>query len=172
MEVMSQPAKTTKASSQRQILTSQAEIKAAVIQATLNADKALAILTPDLEPAVYDQEDFLEALKRFILARGFARVRVLITQPSRTLKSGNNFVSMARRLNTYIEFRNLRPELGERQDAFFIADEKAIIYRSRADRWEGMSDPCEPAVARYYLDGFDELWHACATEPELRHSQL
>jgi hypothetical protein len=157
---------------ERQVLTSKAEVKAAVIEATSNANRALAILTPDLEPEIYDQEDFLEALKRFILARGFARVRVLITQPSRTLKSGNNFVTMARRLNSYIEFRNLRPELGVREDAFFIADEQAIIYRARIDSWDAMSDPCEPAIARYYLDSFDELWHACATEPELRHSLL
>jgi hypothetical protein len=156
----------------RQILNGQAEIKAAVIEATANADRSLAILTPDLEPAIYDQEDFLEALKRFILSRGFARVRVLVTRPERTLKSGNNFVSMARRLNSYIEFRDLLPEFGERQDAFFIADERAIIYRKNADIWDAMSDPCEPAVARYYLDSFDQLWHACAPEPELRQSQL
>ena len=169
---MSEPAPRAAKQGVRQILTGKAEIKAAIIEATSNAVRALAILTPDLEPDIYDQEDFLEALKRFILARGFARVRVLITRPSRTLKSGNNFVSMARRLNSYIEFRNLLPELGERTDAFFIADERAIVYRKNADCWDAMSDPCEPAVARYYLDSFDELWHACATEPELRHSQL
>lgn len=169
---MNEPVRKSERQGARQILTGKAEIKAAIIDATSKADRALAILTPDLEPDIYDQEDFLEALKRFILARGFARVRVLITRPSRALKSGNDFVSMARRLNSYIEFRHLRPELGERDDAFFIADERAIIYRKSADHWDAMSDPCEPAVARYYLDSFDELWHACALEPELRHSQL
>lgn len=157
---------------QRELLSGKKEIKAAVIEATANANRALAILTPDLEPEIYDQVDFLDALKRFILARSFARVRVLITQPSRTLKSGNEFVAMARRLNSYIEFRHLKPEFGERNDAFFIADEQAIIYRTRIDTWDAMSDPCEPAVARYYLDTFDELWHACITDAELRRSLL
>ena len=156
----------------RKILTGRSEIRAAVIEATSKADRALAILTPDLEPDIYDREDFLEALKRFILARGFARVRVLITRPSRAIKSGNEFVTMARRLNSYIEFRHLLPELGERDDAFFIADERAIIYRKSADTWDAMSNSCEPAVARYYLDSFDKLWHACAPEPELRLNQL
>ncbi len=99
-------------------------------------------------------------------------MRVLITNPSRTLKSGNNFVTMGRRLNTYIEFRNLKPELGSREDAFFIADDKAIVYRARTDSWKAMANSYEPAVAKYYLSDFDELWHACATKPELRHSQL
>ena len=157
---------------QRELLSGKEEIKAAVIEATGSARRALAILTPDLEPEIYDQEVFLDALKRFILARSFARVRVLITKPSRTIKSGNNFVAMARRLNSYIEFRHLKPEFGERNDAFFIADEQSIVYRARIESWDGMSDTCEPAVARYYLDTFDELWHACATDAELRRSLL
>jgi len=169
---MTEAAKNTAKQGERQVLTDKDEYKAAVIGATSNASRALAILTPDLEPEIYDQRDFLEVLKRFILARGFARVRVLITQPSRSLKAGNEFVSMADRLNSYIEFRHLRPEIGTRDDAFFIADERAIVYRAHFDSWEGMSDPCEPAVARYYLDAFDELWNACATEAERRREMF
>ena len=169
---MTQAATTNGRQGQRELLSGKDEIRAAVIEATGNARRALAILTPDLEPEIYDHEAFLDALKRFILARSFARVRVLITQPSKTLKSGNNFVAMARRLNSYIEFRHLKPQFGERTDAFFIADEQSIIYRTRIDSWDGMCDPCEPAVARYYLDSFDELWHACATDEELRRSLL
>ncbi|MGD2166585.1 MAG: hypothetical protein PVF63_00675 [Gammaproteobacteria bacterium] len=159
-------------SGERRLLSGKEEIRAAVINATSNASRALAILTPDLEPEIYDQHDFLDVLKRFILARSFARVRVLITQPSRSLKMGNEFVAMADRLNSYIEFRHLKREIGERHDAFFIADEKAIVYRAHHENWEGMCDPCEPAVARYYLDAFDELWHACASEAEQRRKMF
>jgi hypothetical protein len=170
---MPRPAeKKKKKRGERQVLCGKDEIKAAIVQATANASRTIAILTPDLEPEIYDQEEFLEALKRFILSRGFARVKVLITNPARTVKNGNNFVSMGRRLNSYIEFRHLKPELGMREDAFFIADEAAIVYRSRSDSWDAVADPHEPAIARHYLSSFDQIWHACATEPELRHSQL
>jgi len=169
---MIEAATSTGRQGKRTLLSGKSEIKAAIIAATAGARRTIAILTPDLEPEIYDQDDFLDALKRLVLARGFARVRVLITHPSRTMKSGNNFVSMARRLNSHIEFRHLKPELGERNDASFIADERAIVYRARIDSWDGMSGPCEPAVARYYLDTFDELWQACATDLELRRSLL
>ena len=169
---MTEALKKSAGQGERRILTDKDEYKTAVIDALSNASRTLAILTPDLEPEIYDQNDFLEALKRFILARGFARVRVLVTQPSRSLKAGNQFVSMADRLNSYIEFRHLRPEIGTRDDAFFIADERAIVYRTNFSSWDGMSDPCEPAVARYYLDAFDELWHACATEAEQRREMF
>lgn len=156
----------------RQIISSKEEVRAAVVAVTALANRGLAILTPDLEPDIYDHDDFLETLKKFLLARSFARVRVLISDPSRTLKIGNRFVDMGRRLNSYIEFRNIKPEFRHHSEAFCLADDRAIIYRAQGDRWEGMLGLNEPAVAKKYLDVFDELWHACEVATELRQLQV
>jgi hypothetical protein len=156
----------------RQVLTNVAEVRAAVIQVTGVATRTLSILTHDLEPDVYDHDDFLETLKRFILARTFARVRVVIVEPERTVLGGSRFVAMGRRLNSYIEFRRLRPELGTHPEAFFIADEQGLVYRARAENWDGMSDTYEPAVARMYLSKFESLWNACENDAEVRQLQL
>jgi len=162
----------TKTRGIRQVLSTVEDARAAVVEVTKLANRALAILTHDLEPQIYDHDDFLETLKRFILARSFARVRVLILDPNRVIKTGSRFVTMGRRLNSYIEFRNVKPELRNHSEAFFIADEHALVYRARADSWEGMSDTYEPAVARLYLNTFDALWNACEVEADLRQLQL
>lgn len=156
----------------RQVLSTKEEVRAAVAEVTSLADRTLSILTHDLEPEIYDHDDFLETLKRFILARSFARVRVLIADPVRAMKDGNRFVTMGRRLNSYIEFRHVKPQYRNHAEAFCIADEHALVYRARAESWDGMSDTYQPAVARRYLDMFDELWHACEIEPELRQLHL
>jgi hypothetical protein len=156
----------------RQMLTSVAEVRSAVIQVTGVANRTLSILTHDLEPDVYDHDDFLETLKKFILARTFARVRVLILDPARVLLSASRFVAMGRRLNSYIEFRRVMPELSGHPEAFFIADEHALVYRARAETWDGISDTYEPAVARMYLSKFESIWNACEIEPEVRQLQI
>jgi hypothetical protein len=156
----------------RQVLSSVEDVRAAVVETTKLANRALSLMTHNLEPEIYDHDDFLETLKRFILARSFARVRVLILDPNRVIKTGSRFVTMGRRLNSYIEFRNVKPEYRTHSDAFFIADEHAIVYRARAESWHGMSDTYEPAVTRIYLSKFDTIWNACEIEPELRQLQL
>ncbi|HEX5419866.1 MAG TPA: hypothetical protein VFY39_07685 [Gammaproteobacteria bacterium] len=156
----------------RQVLSTVEDVRAAVTEITRLADRSLAIFTHDLEPQIYDHDDFLETLKRFILARPFARVRVLIADPLRAMKDGNRFVSMGRRLNSYIELRNVKPQYRDHAEAFCIADERAIVYRARAESWEGMADTFEPEVTRRYLVVFDALWHACEIEPELRQLHL
>ncbi len=88
------------------------------------------------------------------------------------IKTGSRFVTMGRRLNSYIEFRNVKPEYRTHSDAFCIADEHALVYRARYDSWDGMSDTYEPAVARIYLSSFDRIWNACEIEPELRQMQI
>jgi hypothetical protein len=169
---MAEPNDQVKTRGVRQVLSTVADVRAAVVEATGLATRGLTILTHDLEPEVYDHDDFLEALKLFILARSFARVRVLILDPNRVIKTGSRFVTMGRRLNSYIEFRNVKPEYRTHPEAFFIADETAVVYRARAESWEGMSDTYEPAVARVYLSTFDTIWNACEIEPELRRMQI
>jgi hypothetical protein len=169
---MSEASEQVKTRGVRQVLSSVVDVRAAVVETTRLANRALSIMTHDLEPDIYDHDDFLETLKRFILARSFARVRVLILDPNRVIKTGSRFVTMGRRLNSYIEFRNVKPEYRTHADAFFIADEHALVYRARADSWDGMSDTYEPAVTRIYLNKFDTIWNACEMEPELRQLQL
>ena len=94
----------------RRVISTKNETRAAIVEIMGRANRGLAILTPDLEPEIYDHDDFLEPLKKFLLQRTFARVRVLISDPRRAFKVGNRFVDVARRLNSYIEFRNIKPE--------------------------------------------------------------
>ncbi len=169
---MSQPQEQIKTRGIRQVLTNVAEVRSAVIQVTGVANRTLSIMTHDLEPEIYDHDEYLETLKKFILARTFARVRVLILEPARVLLSASRFVAMGRRLNSYIEFRRVTPDLGNHPEAFFIADEQALVYRARAESWQGVSDTHEPAVARMYLTKFESLWNACEIEPEVRQLQI
>ena len=156
----------------RQVLSTRAEVRAAVVEIASLATRSMAIFTHDLEPEIYDHEDFLDTIKRFVLARSFARIRVLIVDPSRAMKHGNRFVTIGRRLNSYIEFRNVKEDYRNHPEAFCIADESALVYRIDANRWEGMADTYEPAVARSYLNTFDEIWNACEVDPELRQMHL
>jgi hypothetical protein len=161
-----------KARSTRMVLSTRAEVRAAVVEVASLATRSMVIFTHDLEPDIYDHDDFLETLKRFILARSFARIRVLIVDPSRAMKHGNRFVTIGRRLNSYIEFRNVKEEYRDHPEAFCIADESALVYRVDANRWEGIADTCEPAVARGYLQTFDEIWNASEVSAELRQMHL
>ena len=154
--------------SKRWVISTREEMREAAIQVVREASRKVSIFTHDLEPGIYDNSDFLEIIKRLVLSKTYARIRVLIANPSKAVKNGNDFVHLGRRLNTYIEFRNVRDDLRTHAEAFCIADETALVYRLQAERWEGIVDTHEPSVADLYSKMFDEIWLASETKMEFR----
>lgn len=152
----------------RWVISTREEMREAAVSVAKEATRKVSIFTHDLEPGIYDDPEFLEVIKRLVLSQTYARIRVLITDPARAIKNGNNLVHLGRRLNTYIEFRHVREDLRTHAEAFCIADDKALVYRLQAGRWEGIADTYEPAVAKLYSKMFDEIWQASEVEMEFR----
>ena len=118
----------------------------------------------------YDQNGFLEIVKRFVLARRFAKVRVLLSDSGRLLRDNNRFIAMGRRLTSCIDIRPAVSGSKQRACAYLIADDRAIVYRVHSDRWDGVADLNNPPIARQYLDEFDEIWHASSTDELTRQA--
>ena len=150
------------------VLTSLAEVRAAVNEIAATAQRLISIYTPDLEPDLYDQTPFLEVIKHFVLTRSFSKVRVLLAEPSRVMRDSNRFVAMGRRLSSCIDIRYVAAHSPQRASAYLIADDRAIVYRLRADTWDGVADINNQQAARAYLQEFDQVWNASAVEHGLR----
>lgn len=155
-------------SSTMTVLTSVEEMRAAVNRVAASAQRLLSIYTPDLEPDLYEQNEFLDIVKRFVLARNFAKVRVMLGDAARVRRDSNRFMAMSRRLTSYIE---IRPELNpvpQTVASYIIADDRAVALRPRANVFEGVADFDNRAVARAQLDQFDVLWQAHQPQVTLR----
>lgn len=150
------------------ILTTMAEVREASLRVANSANRVLSIFTHDLEPHVYGEEPFLEAVKRLVLARAYAKVRVLIADPARAVVDKNRFLAMARRLTSCIDMRSMTEEVSANAGAFIIADERALVYRPRSSSWDGVSHMNDPAVTRIYLNFFEEIWSNSVQESQLR----
>ena len=73
-----------------------------------------------------------------------------------------------RGLDNVSYYRHVREDLRTHAESFCIADETALVYRLQANRWEGIADTYEPAVAKLYGKMFDEIWLASEVEVEFR----
>ncbi|MAF82689.1 MAG: hypothetical protein QGH93_12435 [Gammaproteobacteria bacterium] len=160
------------AQSRRWVLTSVNETLDATVDLVGITDRRISIFTADLEPDIYNNERFLEAVKHLTLGKPFVRIRVLIANPGRVVRSGNPFVQLARRLSACIEFSNVAEEFRDHREAFLIVDETALIYRVDSSKWEGIADTHEPAVARRYLGLFDEVWNSSSVQTERRELRV
>jgi hypothetical protein len=151
-----------------EVISSLDEMRAAINRVASSAQRLMSIYSPDLEPELYDQTAFLDIIKRFVLARRFAKVRVLLDDRSRMLRDHHRFVAMSRRLTSYIDLRLARGPSDQRAAAYIIADDRAIAYRIQPTAWDGVADYDNAAVARMHLAEFDSAWMACQDEDAAR----
>jgi hypothetical protein len=157
--------------SQILVISSLEEMRSAADSVAASAQRLMSIYTPDLEPDLYDQNGFLEIVKHFVLARRFAKVRVLLSDSGRLLRDNNRFIAMGRRLTSCIDIRPAAASAKQRACGYLIADDRAIVYRVHSDRWDGVADLNNPPVARQYLDEFDEIWHASSPDDLARQAR-
>jgi hypothetical protein len=150
------------------VVNSLEEMRGVVNRVAASAQRLMSIYTPDLEPQLYDQSEFLDIVKRFVLGRNFAKVRVVLGDGSRLLRDGNRFVAMGRRLTSYIDIRVVQNPVAQRAAAYIIADDRALALRTSLKAWDGIADFNNPPIARAHLAEFDAAWTANQPEPALR----
>jgi hypothetical protein len=142
-----------------QVLTSVEDVRAANRRAVAGAQRLLSIYSLDMEPALYEQPAFLEAVQRFLLSHSFAKIRVLTHRPV-PYTSPHKLAAMRRRLSGHIEIRTVNSQFAARSSGMLIADCRAIVYRAQVTTWEGVAGFEQPPIARLYLQEFDEMWVA------------
>ncbi len=81
------------------------EVRTATETVAASGQRLISIMTPDLEPDIYDQAAILDIIKRFVLGHSFAKVRVLMRDQARLVSGANRFIAMAHRLTSYLEIR-------------------------------------------------------------------
>lgn len=141
------------------VLTTLEDVRGASRRAVVGAQRLLSIYSLDLEPKLYEQPAFLEAVQRFLLSHSFAKIRLLTHRPV-PYSSPHKLAAMRRRLSGHIEIRTVNAAFAARTSGMLIADTRAIVYRAQVTSWEGVAGFEQPPIAKLYLQEFDEMWLA------------
>jgi hypothetical protein len=133
-------------------------------QASLHID----IFSHDLEPRLYDNTEFAEAIKSFVLKGNHARVRVLVTEPDYVNKNGHRFIQLSRQLTSYMELRKTHEDYTKNPAAFLLADQRGLVYRSMASHYAGIANFNAPLKVAELLQFFDAAWNHSRQYTEFR----
>ena len=151
-----------------ELSTSQENLDAAV-SLFCQARRSILIYTHVLDPKVFNQNNCIEALKAFVLQNSAARIRILIRNPDRTLRSGHRLISLARHLSSYIEIRVIQEDYAGEQDAFLLVDQRGMLRLMEGDRYDGICNFNDPRLATELSHRFTEVWERSSEVAEFRH---
>ena len=133
-----------------------------------SAKRELALFSHDLEPLLYDQEDFLKTVQALATRSRMSRIRIVCKDPGPAIRAGHRLVALAQRFSSYIEVRRASRDHEQLSETFLVADEEAVMFRPLATRYEGYADTHAPMEARQLLKQFAEIWEKAVPDPEFR----
>jgi hypothetical protein len=144
----------------------------AAIAVAKQCHRTLVIQSYDLDPIIYDNADFIEAVRQVAVSSTRADIKILIEDSRKIVSSGHRIIELARQLSSFFEIRKINTDLKTISEAFLIADETALIYRRQPQRYEGFVNFNERGRCRLLLADFKDSWEKAAPDPELRRLHI
>jgi len=136
------------------------------------ARRSLVIMSRDLDAPIFDDEDFVEAVKGLALATRGSHVHILVRDVARIVRDGHRLLELVRRLPSFMAMRVPAPEHESYNSAFVIADRTGVIFRKHADRYEGTVGFADRREAENLARLFDEMWETAREHPDLRQIRI
>lgn len=153
-------------------LAERAACQAGVLALARQARRSVDIFSHDLDAALYDHTDFIDALKQLAITSPRTRIRILLQDSAPAIKHGNRLVELARRLTSALDIRAVHPDLADHSEAFLIADVCGYLHRPYHTRYEATLSFHDPFRARELLNFFDEAWDHSLADSNLRRLHL
>lgn len=141
-----------------------------VLHMVKQAHRSIDLLTPDLEPQVFDQGPLITALKQLALKSRIARIRILLQDNSLVRTQGHRLTELAQRLTSTIEIRKPDKEFAQYPESFLLVDDCGYLHRGLADRYEATACFNNRLQVAQLENVFVEAWEA--GEPDIELARL
>ena len=132
----------------------------------------VAILSRHLDGRLYDTSEFIQALSHLAVQHPRCRIRLLLKDAEPLVKYGHRVIELSRRLSSMIGIRTIHEDYREYNEAYMVFDERGVIKRRYADRYEGIANFNDPKQARELMSFFNEVWDVSEPDPNLRRLHL
>ncbi len=149
-----------------------AQVKEASVALVEQSRRTVEIVSRHLDPAVYDNAEFVLALRRFLLDSSRARVHIIVMDSKPIVTSGHRLIDLAQKLSSYMEIRKPDRKHANYNCAFLLADRTGSVVRQLADRFEGVVNFGDRRSASELGETFDEMWAHAEPDPNLRRLRI
>jgi hypothetical protein len=144
------------------------EARAVAHALAAQAQRTLFLHTEDLEPAIYNDSAFLDAVSRLARTLGPSRIWVLIHDARKVVQHGHRLIEIARRLSSTIQLRRPAPQYRNYHESFLLVDGCGYLHRRIGARYEGTANFHDPGKVADLEKYFMEVWERSEPDEEIK----
>lgn len=150
------------------LISSRQENHDALLAMVKQAKQSLEIYSHNLDGVLYDTAEYLAALKQLSLNNKVSKIRILLRDIDYISKNGHRLIELARRLPTFVEIRQTSSNFDHIISCYSIVDNRGVIFRNDALRFEAKVNFNDPLLARDLLKQFNTIWEQSEPSQEMR----
>jgi len=136
------------------------------------AQREIRIFSLRLEPGIYANNTFCDAIYTFATSHPLARVRILVKDIAQVIHHTHQLHELCLRLPSRIQIRKLETREECLHTEFMLVDRTGILYKQEPERFVGYVVPHAPLEAVQLVEEFDNLWEQSELDPELRRLHI
>lgn len=144
----------------------------AALSMVRQAARSVIIISRQLDPQLYDNDEFCQAVSQLVVGSSRAQVRALLRHVDPAVKRSHRLVALAQRLSSFVELRVPAREFDDYNAAVLVVDDAGIIHRRHSDRFEASVNFNDPRMAQELGRQFEEMWQTAVPDVNLRRSHL
>ncbi len=140
----------------------------AALELVSQTRQKISIISTELDPFVYDQPEFVEALRKVVIGNRYAEVRVIVFEAALISRRGHKILDLAGKLSSFIELRKASNEYRSFNEAVMIVDEVGYLFRENRERYKGKVNFNSRRESKALLEVFNAMWETATPDPNLR----
>lgn len=137
-----------------------------------SARRSIDIVSRELDPRLYDDADFVEAVRSFIIGSRQARLRMLVRNVEPIVKTRHRLLGLAHRLTSYCEVRQIGPDHADYNSALIVVDATSALEHPLSDRYEGTLGANHRGSTGAHARLFEEMWAVSQADANLRRLSI
>ena len=134
--------------------------------------RLIQIISRHLDAQIYDDNDFITALIKLVRDGRRSEIQILTHDSMPAVKSSHSLIDLHQRLSSHIHIRQIHNDHKNFNQALFLVDEIAYIYRPLSDRFEAKANYNNALQSKQYINLFNEIWQISEPDPQVRRLNL
>lgn len=148
------------------------ELTQTTIDLFSKAKQKIQIYSHDLDPRILNHKKIEDIFLKFIRRSRFSAVEILITDEKYLQGVNHRLINLYQKYTSSIGIKIIPKDFHENHFAFYLIDQRSLIYRRIADRYESELYVPPSAELKRKSKYFDEVWQQSQPAIYLRSLNL
>lgn len=161
------------------LLDSTQDLREHALKLALRGRRQLKILSRRLDPALYNNDCFADALSSLARYHRSSYIQILVKDTKPLVERGHALIRLAQRLPSKVEVRQLKQDTRQEADnnaAFMLVDSDGLLYinddSAPLSDVRGFANYAAAPEVKNLNETFERLWQCSEPDPNLRQLKL